>query len=1204
MATINAISVALFNAAAGGYSAEMEKNGAAFANAVGPVLEKDISTDALFVEHLLGNLGVLSTSAVYAQAKAAIAGLVTTKGRLGATVDAIDFLKAQEGSSSAYATIAATFAAKVNAAAVFSASNATERDITKLISGVTGVDTDVAAVAAAAAAATAAAEAKAAAAAATAAAEAKAAADAAAAKAAAEAKATAEKVAADAAAAAKTAADAAAATAAAEAKAAAAKAAADLQAANDAITALQNPAGTSNALTSDNDTVITGKGNDTLTGIATTLLSGDIVVDSSTTDNDTLTLALTAAPATSPTVVANIENVVYNVTSFADVTLSAANFSGTKTYTINNLQTAGTSSSVLGSIGSGATVVAGTGVTSLQAVTAEGVTALTIQGGNATTLLVGQDAGTGTAAAVTLNVTSDKTTGATITLDGSAATARDTAVVTAKGSVALNTAGTVDSETNQVENLTLSGNGAAATYTIVGAPTAITVAGSQNVTVAGVASIFSGKTVTDTSSATSTVQVKTTAGALDLTKIAVDKVQLAVDMSSNTVTVDSGEVLAVSTNQTSLTLTSAIATRTTNSVSIDVNDGSSTVNTVALGQVAGTYIKTYNISATDNVTVANSSSFGSTGDVVFTGAGTVTLGTGVTANSINASAATGVVTATFASTLQTINTGSGDDSISVSADQDFSVDAGTGSDTLTIVSASTNLDFSDNPVTLSGVEIIQFDDSANATTHTFASSVLTGKALIVKGEGTGAAADVLAVAMDGTSVDLSGLNAQATTISKVAITSTAVAASALTVTGSAGVDEVTTGSQSDVIRTGDGNDTIVDSGDGDDQIYTGAGNDTVTQSGNGNDYIDLGAGTNTVTDSGAGNDTIIGGSGTDTVTDSGSGNDTITLANGTNTASGNSGDDVITGGTGVDTFTGGADKDTLTGLSGADKLYGDNAGTKEARTITIAGTQEAETLTFTAFGKAVTASALSTNSADANAGLLKTAIEDGLGSYVTVSAVSSGAITITSRIDGNLVDFAIAESSATQSNGSPGTATDGTTSSGGADTINAGTGADFVVGGEGKDIIDLGAADGDADTLVFTALSTAGGDLVTGFESDTGSDVITFAASQFVNGTPSATLASITSTGTVGTSDAFVAVTTTATAGVDTAAKAATFLANVGFSNVATSDKIVLALTDGTDTYLYYYQEAGTTGAAAAELTQIAKLIGVTAIANGDLAFI
>lgn len=145
MASINALSVALFNAAAGGYAAEMAGNTSGFANTAGPILEKDLSTDALFVEHLLGNLGVAFTSPVYAQAKAAVAGLVTAKGRAGAAIDAIDFLKAQEGGTSPYAVIAATFAAKVNQATLFTAANSTERDITKLISGVTGVDTDVAA---------------------------------------------------------------------------------------------------------------------------------------------------------------------------------------------------------------------------------------------------------------------------------------------------------------------------------------------------------------------------------------------------------------------------------------------------------------------------------------------------------------------------------------------------------------------------------------------------------------------------------------------------------------------------------------------------------------------------------------------------------------------------------------------------------------------------------------------------------------------------------------------------------------------------------------------------------------------------------------------------------------------------------------------------------------------------------------------------
>jgi hypothetical protein len=143
MASINALSVALFNAAVGGYATEMAANPAAFANAAGPILEKDLSTDALFIEHLLGNFGIASTNAAYAEAKTALTGMVAAKGRLAATTDAIDFLKAQEGGTSAFALIAANFAVKVNAATIYTAANNKERDVTKLISAVTGVDTEL-----------------------------------------------------------------------------------------------------------------------------------------------------------------------------------------------------------------------------------------------------------------------------------------------------------------------------------------------------------------------------------------------------------------------------------------------------------------------------------------------------------------------------------------------------------------------------------------------------------------------------------------------------------------------------------------------------------------------------------------------------------------------------------------------------------------------------------------------------------------------------------------------------------------------------------------------------------------------------------------------------------------------------------------------------------------------------------------------------
>ena len=55
MATPNAIAVALFNAAAGGYSAQIAADPNSLANSVGLILEKDISNDALFVDHLLSN---------------------------------------------------------------------------------------------------------------------------------------------------------------------------------------------------------------------------------------------------------------------------------------------------------------------------------------------------------------------------------------------------------------------------------------------------------------------------------------------------------------------------------------------------------------------------------------------------------------------------------------------------------------------------------------------------------------------------------------------------------------------------------------------------------------------------------------------------------------------------------------------------------------------------------------------------------------------------------------------------------------------------------------------------------------------------------------------------------------------------------------------------------------------------------------------
>lgn len=121
MATVNAISVALFNAAAGGYSAQIAKDPTSLANAVGLILERDISTDAQFVDHLLANFGVMPAMGVYTEAKRALDNLVYTVGRGQATTIAIDFLKMNEGAANDYGTVALNFALKVNSATQFSA---------------------------------------------------------------------------------------------------------------------------------------------------------------------------------------------------------------------------------------------------------------------------------------------------------------------------------------------------------------------------------------------------------------------------------------------------------------------------------------------------------------------------------------------------------------------------------------------------------------------------------------------------------------------------------------------------------------------------------------------------------------------------------------------------------------------------------------------------------------------------------------------------------------------------------------------------------------------------------------------------------------------------------------------------------------------------------------------------------------------------
>ncbi|WP_370231379.1 calcium-binding protein [Cognatishimia sp.] len=153
----------------------------------------------------------------------------------------------------------------------------------------------------------------------------------------------------------------------------------------------------------------------------------------------------------------------------------------------------------------------------------------------------------------------------------------------------------------------------------------------------------------------------------------------------------------------------------------------------------------------------------------------------------------------------------------------------------------------------------------------------------------------------------------------------------------------------DVLRGGDGQDTLVGNAGGDtiqggdgqddlrgetgnDRMFGGTGNDMI-DGGSGNDFADGGLGQDTI-QMGTGDDTAFGGDGDDSLTmDAGHdeaygglGYDTLSGGAGDDTLFGNDGDDQISGGTGADRMYGGAGQDTLSGGEDADKLYGGGGG--------------------------------------------------------------------------------------------------------------------------------------------------------------------------------------------------------------------------------------------------------------------------------------
>ena len=710
--------------------------------------------------------------------------------------------------------------------------------------------------------------------------------------------------------------------------------------------------------TATNDTLIGVSGaNESVTGVVgTTYAATDTIVDGSSTDSDSVALTSTAAAVTLGTI-SGVENTSVAFSTLADASVDAASLAS-GTLTVTQAMAGSTGTVAITNLEETVNVVASTGVLTASATYAitsgVGAGGASFNGGSATTVnATGFDSGTVTAAAgSTVNIV-----GAGYTL---ASVNSDAVTVISSGAVAIDTDGDGG---NQVEFVTVQGNGAAVVATITGAPETLTAAGSQNVTFAGDHAVFHTETITDSlTSGTSKLNVTAMNAATDLSKAAVDVIEISSAASDDdvAVTVATGATVLVSVAQTAsaatdeLTLTAAASTAATNSVTVQFDNSTASATTLTVEEMAFTNFATVNLEMVDDTAAAEGSmvvSVDTDATINLSGAGDLSISavsTSGVAKLVNGAGYTGDLTIAIGTDFDNVVGGTGADTFLLDASTPvIIVDGGGGNDTLA-VNAASGADYTAE--TFSNIEIIKLNNDGTDTGDTikFDSSLANGKALSVT-TGSATEGDVIAFVADEATVDLSTMTL-----------ATGVTASLDTATNySTGTTSLTlTGHSTAMTLSGQG------------------GDDTIT--------------------GGAAGDTLNGGKGVDTLS-GGKGDDTL---------NGDAGNDVLLGGAGADTLVGGDGADTLTGGAGTDtfKFELGSAGVDGVATLEVGGTDAAAdgSVTVSIQGQAITVAFESDATEAAIVDLLVTAINDAAITGVTAAEEATDKIDITFDADSNL----------------------------------------------------------------------------------------------------------------------------------------------------------------------------------------------------------
>jgi hypothetical protein len=476
------------------------------------------------------------------------------------------------------------------------------------------------------------------------------------------------------------------------------------------------------------------------------------------------------AMATRAGITVNADNASGNVSVTGAATVSATGQGTGDTLTMTILSDA-TQDALPVDVTTGAEdVVVGafTGTINVNAATALSVDLAGAAGG--ATIVAAGETGTPGAGTTGIDVTGIDSSGVNITttyagtstapgaieITGTAAT-NDSATISAVGFNAL------DNDTTAVDVLNLSGNGAAATYTLTGvAATTITGSGAQTVSLAGNEATMAAVTI----SGIETIDLTAgTAGTIAAGLWTSNKVDLGFDNAGNAITVGSDVTYEVTNDQTTgLDFDfSATANGNVTVVAGDDNGASATVGTIAMAALDANDGATSTGTVTIEASIANISgttiTVGAAQPIVVTGDEDLSFTGVVTGASFNAAASSGIMTLSgLTNGVSSITTGAGADVLTVnSGTADHVVATNAGNDTVTIT-ATQNGSF----VTGAGGDTINVDDvtgtyvvNSGAGNDTV---VVSGDAdaIIVAGEGT----DILRV--DGTAALQNNANASMT----------------------------------------------------------------------------------------------------------------------------------------------------------------------------------------------------------------------------------------------------------------------------------------------------------------------------------------------------------------------------------------------------------------------------------------------------------